>query len=108
MGKKNNLSSIKKLSISRVNLAIFLYFCVSSFLIVLVHAISINLVTKKNSLIINYLELTDLIDGVQGDEPSSLFFDLFEDAEERLGFVMVVLQSKYVSTSLSVSFCRSR
>jgi hypothetical protein len=49
-----------------------------------------------------------LIDGVCGEEPSSLFFDLFDDAEERRGFTNVVLQSKNVSTSLSVSFCRSR
>lgn len=48
------------------------------------------------------------MDGVQGDEPSSLFFDLFDDADERRGFAIVVLQSKNVSTSLSVSFCRSR
>jgi hypothetical protein len=60
-------------------------------------------VAKRRRSIINYLELTDLIDGVQGD-PSSLFFDLFDDADDRRGLTMVVLQSKNVSISLSVSF----
>jgi hypothetical protein len=45
---------------------------------------------------------------VHGEDPSSLFFDLFDDADERRGFTSVVLQSKNVSTSLSVSFWRSR
>lgn len=43
---------------------------------------------------------------VQEGEPSSLF--LFDEADARRGFAMVVLQSKNVSTSLSVSFWRSR
>ena len=47
----------------------------------------------------------DLI-AVQLGDPSSLF--LFDDADERRGFTIVVLQSKNVSTSLSVSFWRSR
>lgn len=50
--------------------------------------------------IINYLELTDLI-AVQG-VPSSPF--LLDEADARRGFTIVVLQSKKVSTSLSVSF----